>query len=389
MVVAFITAAMICVLSIFNGIENLVQELFANFDAQLTVVPREGKMFSDTLLTDSEISAIDGVAHFSRVIEEDAWLNHVVSDSKGADSERNTVATIKGIDTTYTNYSAIASMIYDGRFVLEEDSFFYAVPGLAVAGELGLSYASGETPILNINAPIRGRKLSRYKEAAFNHESIMVSGMFSVNAELDSKYVFVPLKFAREVFGMDSLITSIEIILRDEGDEKEVIAQLQKILPPQLELQTRFDKNALVYQTNQSEKWATFLILLFILLIACFNISASLTMLIIEKKNDIGTLTGMGAGENAIRKIFVLEGVMINFMGAIAGTLLGLLLCLAQQHLGLIRMEGAMVEFYPVLIRWVDVLGILATVILVGSLFSVTLVRSLMKRFVFSREKAE
>jgi len=379
-VVAFITAAMICVMSIFNGIESLVQELFSNFDAPLTIVPREGKMFSDTLLTDAQLLTVEGVAHFSRIIEEDAWLNY---------GDKNTVATIKGIDTSYVNHSGIITRMYEGKFVLERDSMFYAVPGLALCGELQMGMMNDELPLLNINAPIRGKKLSRYKEAAFNRETIIVSGIFSVNAELDAQYVFVPLAFARQIFGMDSLVSSVELMLDPAASETEVVERLKKILPPSLAVQTRYDKNALVYQTNESEKWATFLILLFILLIACFNISAALTMLILEKKNDIGTLSSMGATDTSIRKIFVLEGVMINFIGAIAGGALGLLLCFLQTQFGLIRMTGAMVEFYPVLIRWADVLGILATVILVGSLFSVTLVRTLMRRFVFSREKAE
>jgi lipoprotein-releasing system permease protein len=210
----------------------------------------------------------------------------------------------------------------------------------------------------------------------------MVNGAFSVNAELDARYVFVPLEFAREIFEMDSTVSAIEIVLKNDASASEVREQLTGLIPDTLRIQSRYEKNALIYQTNASEKWATFLILVFILLIACFNISASLTMLIIEKKNDIGILASMGARAQTIRQIFILEGVFINAIGALAGLVIGLVICQLQASYGLIRMEGAMVEFYPVLVKARDVAGIFLTVLTTGSLFSFVLVRALMKRFV-------
>lgn len=371
-VVAFITAAMICVMSIFNGIENLVKELFANFDAPLTVLPREGKVFSDSLLTDTALMNLPGVASYTRVVEEDAWINF---------GDQNGVVTVKGIDTVFARNSHISGMMYAGSFVLNRKGYDYAVPGLAVCGQLGIPLGTEEPVIININAPVKGRKLSRYREAAFNQAAVMVGGAFSVNAELDARYVFVPLAFAREIFEMDSAVSAIELTLEPDADEAAVRSALEQRLPAELMVQSRYEKNALVYQTNASEKWATFLILVFILLIACFNISASLTMLIIEKRNDIGILSSMGATPQMIRQIFVLEGVLINATGAFSGMLLGLLICQLQVSLGLIRMEGAMVEFYPVLVKTRDVAGIMCTVLLVGSLFSLVLVRVLLRRF--------
>jgi lipoprotein-releasing system permease protein len=156
---------------------------------------------------------------------------------------------------------------------------------------------------------------------------------------------------------------------------------LEKKLDPSLRIQTRYDKNALIYKTNAAEKWATFLILLFILLIACFNIIASLTMLILEKKRDIFTLSSIGITSGGIERIFIYEGVLINLIGAMLGATMGLGLCFIQDKFGLIAMEGAMVSAYPVSIKWLDVAGILLSVFLVGSLFSATLVRLLVRRF--------
>jgi lipoprotein-releasing system permease protein len=329
-------------------------------------------VFSDSLVTDASLMAVAGIKAFSRVIEEDGWLSY---------SDQNAVATVKGVEPTYLDYSPIDSMIYEGSFVLEDDSFFYAVIGLGVRGELGMPFFENQPTVMGINAPVRGRKLSRYRENAFNREAVNVSGVFSINAELDSRYVMVPLKFARTLFGMPDEISSIEIFLDNDDNVGVVKSELEKKLDPSLRIQTRYDKNALIYKTNAAEKWATFLILLFILLIACFNIIASLTMLILEKKRDIFTLSSIGITSGGIERIFIYEGVLINLIGAMLGATMGLGLCFIQDKFGLIAMEGAMVSAYPVSIKWLDVAGILLSVFLVGSLFSATLVRLLVRRF--------
>jgi len=372
LVVAFITAAMITVMSAFNGIDDLVKTLFSNFDPPLTIVPAEGKVFADSLITDEALMSLEGIQGIGRVIEEDAWLRF---------SDHNAVATIKGIDETGLQLSPIRSMIYDGTFLLNRDSVNYAVAGLGVRSELYMPLSDYMPTVLHINAPVRGRKLSRDKEHAFNSRTIEVSGIFSVNAELDAKYIFVPLSFARRLFEMENEISNIEVFLKDGADEESIKENLQSLLPSSLLVKTRYDKNALIYKTNASEKWATFLILLFILLIACFNIIASLTMLIIEKKRDIFTMSSMGATSQVIEKIFIYEGILINAIGATLGTIMGLALCFGQQHFGWIRMEGAMVDSYPIKMNWLDVTGIFVTVIVVGSVFSTALVRLLMRRF--------
>jgi lipoprotein-releasing system permease protein len=371
-VVAFVAAAMITVMSAFNGIEDLVKELFSNFDAPLTIVPAVGKSFADSLFTDAQLGQIQGIKGWSRVIEEDAWLQY---------ADYNSVATVKGVSTTYASLSSLDSMMYMGSFRLREDSLNYAVLGLGLYSELRMPRPDVTPPIITMNAPIRGRKLSRFKENAFNRVPVMTSGAFSVNAELDVKYAIVSLDFARSLFNMEENVSSIEIFLNDEKDEEAVKAALQEVLPADLKVETRFDRNALVYKTNASEKWFTFLILFFVLLIACFNIIASLTMLIIEKKKDIYILESMGATRSMIRRVFVLEGIFINVVGAVVGVSAGLALCWAQQQFGLVSMEGAMVDYYPIMINWVDVIGIFLTVVIVGAIFSFGLVGRLMNRF--------
>jgi lipoprotein-releasing system permease protein len=378
-VVAFVTAAMITVMAAFSGIEELVKDLFSNFDSEITITPREGKYFSDSLNVVNILQQIEGVSQVSRIIEEDAWIAYSDND---LEEGRNCVATIKGVEPVYTQYSTIDSMMVLGDFILQEDSIEYAIIGLGVRSELDMRFYRDGYTVMNVNAPIRGRKLSRFKENAFNNEAINVRGVFSVNAELDGRFIFTSYNFASEIFELKGMMSSVEVALQPGTDAEKMKTIMQSLLPGEVEVKTRFDKNALVYQTNESEKWATFLILLFILIIASFNIVASLTMLIIEKKNDIFILRSMGASKVFTRRIFTIEGIMINFIGATAGAILGVSLCLLQEKYGLIAMEGAMVEAYPVHIHPWEVVAIYIIVILVGSLFSISLVRLLMRRFV-------
>jgi lipoprotein-releasing system permease protein len=325
------------------------------------------------------LQQIEGVSQVSRIIEEDAWIAYSDND---LEEGRNCVATIKGVEPVYTQYSTIDSMMVLGDFILQEDSIEYAIIGLGVRSELDMRFYRDGYTVMNVNAPIRGRKLSRFKENAFNNEAINVRGVFSVNAELDGRFIFTSYNFASEIFELKGMMSSVEVALQPGTDAEKMKTIMQSLLPGEVEVKTRFDKNALVYQTNESEKWATFLILLFILIIASFNIVASLTMLIIEKKNDIFILRSMGASKVFTRRIFTIEGIMINFIGATAGAILGVSLCLLQEKYGLIAMEGAMVEAYPVHIHPWEVVAIYIIVILVGSLFSISLVRLLMRRFV-------
>lgn len=371
-VVAFVTAAMITVMSAFAGIEDLVVKLFSHFDAPITLVPAEGRTMSDGSIDSLQLAQFPGVAAVHKTIEEDAWLSY---------ADYNTVATLKGVDDAYAASTGMDSMIFQGQFLLNEDSNDFAVMGLGVKSELRVPVNPLNPSVISVNAPIRGKKLSRHRENAFRREPILVSGAFSVNAELDSRFFFVPLSFARDLYDLPNEVSTVELRLTPEANEEEVVAALRAKVPASMRVVTRYEKNALVYKTNASEKWATFLILLFILVIASFNIIASLTMLIIEKKNDIYILHSMGAAAQQVNSIFVMEGIFINAIGAVAGTLLGVGLCLAQQHFGLVGMQGAMVEYYPVKLEWTSIVGIFITVMAVGSLFSGGMVAWLMKRF--------
>jgi lipoprotein-releasing system permease protein len=372
-VVAGVTAAMIIILSAFNGIEDLVSSLFSSFDADITISATEGKTININTLDYMAIAKTEGVGMMSEVIEEDVWINY---------GEQNTVATIKGVSPTYGEMSTLDTMMYLGKFVLRDNNLNYSVIGRGIRGELGIRFREGEAPIINIHAPKRGKKIKTSKQGAFHTLPIMVGGVYSVNAELDVKYIIAPVAFCKELFGYENEISGLEVDVTEDKDVDIVAASLQTMLGPDFNVRTRYQKNLLIYQTNASEKWATFLILLFILVIAAFNIVASLTMLIIEKKKDIFILQSMGVTRQSINSIFILESIFIYFIGSMIGIACGVGLCFLQQTFGLIRLEGAMIPYYPVSVEWFDVLQVILSVMAVGFAFSLALVRYLIKRFV-------
>ena len=376
-VVAFVACAMILVMSAFNGLELLIEDLFSSFDAPITIVAKQGMQIEEKTIPFEKIQQLEGVTLIGKVIENDAWLQY---------NNSNTVATIKGIEAAYVKTLPTDSMVYSGEFLLEEDSANYAVVGLGVRGELQFPSSLNQPVILNIKTPVAGRRLSTNRENAFNETNLRVTGIFTANAELDKKYIFLPFRLARELYEMDSSFTSLEIQTSPNTNLNKLKEELQVLLPD-LKVQTREDKNALVYKTNQSEKWATYLILVFILIIASFNILASLTLLIIEKKIDIHVMYSMGATKATIRNIFILEGVFINLTGAVIGTAIGLLLTYLQQTVGLVRMQGAVVEFYPVHIIPSSVALIFVTVCTIGSLFCLAFVPALLKKFQYNKSQ--
>ena len=356
--VACVTAAMIILLSAFNGIEELVDGLYNKFDPDISITSQEGKVLFDDNLDLASIEKINGVLYISSVIEETAII------SKG-DSKKSLCKLI-GIDTTYVKLSGIKENVVYGTYNLHEVGENFVIPGAGVAGDLGLLLRNGESENLRIYAPIRGKKISISQEKALRDELVSTSGAFSINAEMDVKYVICTLSFARRMFDYEGQSSYIGIELLDEDDSENIREEIKSLLGEDFSVKTRREKNPLVYETNATEKKAVFLILVFVLIIAVFNGMASLTMLVLEKQRDVSVLKSMGATWPFIKKIFILEGALINIIGAAAGTIIGLSLCVAQQKFGLLRLHGTVVDFYPVRIDSLDITVVIATVILIG-----------------------
>ncbi len=362
--VAVGTMGLIVVLSVFNGFGNLVMSLYNSFDPDMRITVVEGKTFDpDTpafheLLSSSDIKASSGV------LEETVLLSY---------NDRQQIASIKGIDQRFLQSTGLDTMVVDGSLLLESKGESFAVPGYAIAYTLGLSTARPFNA-LTIYAPKPGVVSSLNPEQAFNQRSIEVSGVFAIQQDFDSKYVLVPLGFAREILNEENEISSLEILLKPGVDHEEFMEVAQAKLGAAFEVKDRLRQHDFLYKILRSEKFAVYLILSFILLIATFSIIGSLSMLIIDKKKDIAVLWALGADISLLRKIFMIEGLLITVSGAFFGLVLGFLICYAQQTFGLISINNGggsfIIDAYPVKMQIIDFLYVFATVSFIGMLAS-------------------
>ncbi len=363
--VAIATAALVCILSVFNGFQDMVAGLFTSFDPQLKVIPIEGKfMKADT----KELQALrtdPDVAVLSETLEDHALLMI---------NNRQVMATIKGVEDSFaelTNINRI--LIGDGVFELHADVIDYGILGSNLLLQLGL--ATDFSDPIQVYAPRKGERIDlNDPRQSLNQEELFSPrvGFMVKQNKYDSQYVITNLPFARRLFERPNLVSAIEMRLRPGADLQRVKARLQTQLGARYQVLDRYEQQEETFKIMQIEKLISYIFLTFILLIACFNIVGSLSMLIIDKKQDAATLHNLGATQHQIRSIFMIEGRMICLIGALIGITIGLLLCWLQQTFGLIRFgnsEGSyIIDAYPVSVHPTDILIILLTVVVVGFL---------------------
>ena len=346
-------------LSGFNGFDALIKSLFSSFDPDLKITLAEGKRFDAGSREFDAVRRMKDVVYFAEVIEENALLRY---------ENRQVLATIKGVSDNYSQMTGLDTMMVEGEFKLKQKEIPFAVLGQGVAYYLSVGLAVNNP--INIYVPQKGRKSSSSLEGGFNEGLINPSGIFSVQQELDSKYIIVPLSFAREIFEMPDQVNSVELKLTEGASAKEVQKQIATQLGSRFVVKNRYQQHDYLYKTMQGEKYAVYLILILILIIASFNIVGSLTMLIIDKKDDIGILKSMGADKILIRNIFLFEGWSVSILGAIIGTIAGLALCQAQIAFGLVKLQGDggsfIIDAYPMKIMPLDILLIFCSVALIG-----------------------
>ncbi|HNR41906.1 MAG TPA: FtsX-like permease family protein [Bacteroidales bacterium] len=367
------TMALIIVLSVFNGLETLVRSIFNTSDPDIKITAAEGKTFIPDPASLNLLSAVDGVSCYSLCIEENALLRY---------GERQYIATIKGVDENYIKVTRIDSSMWDGQFTLKsEKGRPYAIPGMGIANSLGLRI-NFITP-LDIFVPRKSGDSNLNPENAFNRRFIFPSGIYQVEQEFDSRYVFIPLDFANELLENDRGVSSIEVKFRKKADEIKVQKEIKNIFGKGFSVQNKFEQQEIFYKVMKSERLAIFFILTFILIIASFNIIGSLTMLIIEKERDIEILKSLGADNNLIRKIFIFEGWLISIIGAVAGVILGFAICWLQQTYGLVRLQSdsLLLNAYPVIMKLNDFIIVPATVLLIGFWAAWYPVRYLTKKY--------
>lgn len=350
--------ALVVILSVFNGFDTLIKSLFSVADSDLEITLVEGKTFPDTLQALDAVRNHPSVAVFSEVLEENAMFKY---------RKKQHIGTLKGVSRNYPEQTGIDSLMMDGEFLLWRGSQPLAIMGQGTALYLNANLSHFDP--LEVYLPRPGRLPSLSTATAFTSKVIMPSGVFAVEQEFDTQYIFAPIEFVRDLLKLTNQVTSIELGLHPDVKIEDAQKSIQELLGSNFKVLTRYQQNESLYRTTKTEKMAAGIILSFILVIASFNIIGTLSMLIIDKRKDVETLKSLGADNETIKKIFVTEGLLISLIGTAIGATLGLLICWLQINFKLVRLQGAgmfIIDAYPVEIQLLDILGVLLVVFAIG-----------------------
>lgn len=362
--VAVGTMALVIVLSVFNGFHDLVASLFTNFDPQIEVVPVKGKTIN------ADAPELDRIRHLDFV---DVATDVVEDQAIAVYGDRQRMVTVMGVDENFDQLTNISDILYgDGDFTLRVANLYFGVPGIRLAQDLGLG--ARWTDYLKIYAPVRRGQLTDLDTPTdgFVVDSLLSPGVvYAVNQnKYDRDRIITSIYFARQLFDQDGMLSSLQLRLKPGTDLSTAKREIKAAAGERFRVLDRFEQQADTFRIMQIEKVLAYVFLTFILIVACFNIISSLSMLIIDKKNDINTLHNLGANDRQIQSIFLYEGRIISAVGALIGIGLGLALCGLQQAFGFVKMGESsgtfIVNAYPVSVHYWDVLVVFITVILIG-----------------------
>ncbi len=363
------TAALIIILSIYNGFDELVKSTLSNVEPDILITPSKGKVFIPEGEAFDRIKANPMIGEYDLILQENVFVDY--------DGHQG-IAKAKGVDSAFEAESPLAEHITNGEFSLHKGQ----LPQMVVGA--GLAYKMGMNPAFLASAelyfPIRDRNFSLANPAA-SIETVRMrpSGIFSVNQQIDDDLMIVPIEEMRKLLGYEEEVSGVEIRLAEGSTAKDIrsaIKHIQKELGPEFKVLDRFRQNPSLYKMMRYEKAAIYLILIFVIIIIALNIFGSITMLIIEKKDDIETYRSLGATDQMLRRTFTLEGWLISLLGLAAGLIIGIGFSLAQQHFGFIKMPGSfLVNAYPVILQWQDVLATIIGVALIGYIIALLPVR--------------
>ena len=363
------TAALIIILSIYNGFDELVKSTLSNVEPDILITPAKGKVFIPNGETFDRIRQNPLIDEYDLILQENVFVDY--------DGHQG-IAKAKGVDSAFEAESPLAEHITNGEFSLHKGQ----LPQMVVGA--GLAYKMGMNPAFLASAelyfPIRDRNFSLANPAA-SIETVRMrpSGIFSVNQQIDDDLMIVPIEEMRKLLGYEEEVSGVEIRLAEGSTAKDIrsaLKHIQKELGPEFKVLDRFRQNPSLYKMMRYEKAAIFLILIFVIIIIALNIFGSITMLIIEKKDDIETYRSLGATDQMLRRTFTLEGWLISLLGLAAGLVIGIGFSLAQQNFGFIKMPGSfLVNAYPVILQWQDVLATIAGVALIGYIIALLPVR--------------
>lgn len=353
---AVCTAALIVILSTMNGFESLIFSMYNKFNPEIKISLNEGKVFEQSQ-TIAKLRTIKGIKMIMPIMEDNAAVRN---------GDYQTVCTVKGVDSNYFTYNGLNSMVIEGEGTVLQNGINFMVLGSGIDQKINCNIG-GPFSLVSLITPRRGDFNVNDIEAIKTME-IEPAGVLTLDETISNRYVFVPIGFAQTLFERDNQISALEISLNKQVNVDAVLLQIKKTLGSKFKVQDRLEQQASLYKMFKSEKWASYAILTFILLIAAFNALGSLTMLVIEKKDDIRTLLGMGARPSLIRNVFFSNGFFISAIGTFFGLFVGIALVLVQENYGLVKMHGAIVENYPVKLIFNDVLLVLGTALGLGLL---------------------
>ena len=358
--VAVATMAAVCTLSVFNGLQGLVTDMFSSFDPELKIMPVKGKVFDPTTDKFVEVYSLPEVELISESLEDNVLVRY---------QDKQVPAVLKGVSDNFGELTRIKDILLGGEYKLHDEVNNYTLLGLGLANNLGVN--AGFVHPLNIYAPKRNAPVNVTNPASsFVPDYVYIGGVFMVNQPIyDDNYLIVPIALAKELFSYENQVSALEIKLKRETNIKQVQKKIQTIIGAEYKVKDRYQQQEAAFKMISVEKWVSFLILCFILVIAVFNIISILSMLIVDKQADISTLRNLGADNELISRIFLFEGWLISVYGAIIGILLGILVCLGQQYFGWVQLgsQGSFaVNSYPVDIEIIDLILTLFTVLIIG-----------------------
>lgn len=361
--VSFGTMALVVVLSVFNGFENIILSLFNAFNPDMEIRLVEGKSFHMDDFPAEEVQNIPGVLYLGEVYEETALLMY---------RDRQHIVKLRGVDENYRNITGLDTMLLEGEYKLQSGDFENLILGQGVAYVLGANINDFLNP-LTIYLPKRGRVSGMHPAQAFNASTNYAAGVFGVQAEFDMEYVIAPISLLRFLAEHDRQVTSVMLGVDPAFNVRQVQRDVTAIVGDEFLVRNRLQQEEFLYKVMRSEKWAIFFILTFIVIIAAFNITGSLTMLVLEKIKDISILRSMGASLKTVRKIFLYEGIMVSSGGALIGLFLGGVVSWLQTQFGLIRIQAEgtfIIDTYPVQTNLLDFILVFFTVAFIGFLAS-------------------
>lgn len=364
-------AAMVILLSVFNGFEGLIKSMYNDFDPDIAIVPAEGKVFGADELDRAALMSVEGVDEVSYVLED-----HVLLDYR----KRQKEATIRGVDSLYSRVVPIESMVSAGKYEPIFGEMMQALVGVGLSYSLNLNIQLLDP--LKVYVPRRGTFSAMLPVDSYRTGDLYPSGLFTLDADTDGQYLLAPIEFTRRLLDYPDGVSSAMVSLRDGANEKRAQQAIQQAVGERFKVLTRYEQKASLYSIMTYEKWGIFLIILMVMVIASFAIVGSLVMLIIDKRDDLRTLVAVGASVGFLRGVFVREGMLIAGIGAAGGMALGLVVCFAQQIFGIIKIPARtfLVDAYPVVVQLTDMVWIAAAFIAVNYIITKFTVANMIPR---------